>query len=67
MKLIEEIFGKNRNTFREDSGDMKFAGFEVANYISDAEKKEYDEIFAEYARGRVQEKPSHYFFYNMCI
>ena len=40
MKLIEEIFGRNRNTFREDSGDMKFAGFEVANYISDAEKSE---------------------------
>ena len=33
MKLIEEIFGRNRNTFREDSGDMKFAGFEIANYI----------------------------------
>ena len=40
MKLIEEIFGRNRNTFREDSGDMKFAGFEVANYISDVEKSE---------------------------
>ena len=40
MKLIEEIFGRNRNTFREDSGDMKFAGFEIANYSSDAEKSE---------------------------
>ena len=40
MKLIEEIFGKNKKALREDFGGMKFSGFEVGNYISPSDKEE---------------------------